>query len=137
MQPACTLYCAPPDHRPAGPPPCRLFPKRTNGSVCAALPPCAGEVEYAEFLEIMTIQLAKLAEQKEAAAAGQGNAAASSGGKAAPGQSRAGSGDGEGADEGAAAGDSTAAAAAVLPFDLVATAYRRKKLMGALAEDDK
>lgn len=103
----------------------------------AAFPPCAGEVEYAEFLEIMTIQLAKLAEQKEAAAAGQGKAAAASGGKAAMGQSRAGSGDGEGADEGAAAGDATAAAAAVLPFDLVATAYRRKKLMGALAEDDK
>ncbi|KAI7841358.1 hypothetical protein COHA_004976 [Chlorella ohadii] len=98
----------------------------------------SGEVEYAEFLEIMTIQLAKLAEQKEAAATGRAKTAAGSGGgKAPPAQGRAGSGDGEGGNGDAAAGDASAAAAAVLPFDLVATAYRRKKLMGALAEDDK
>ncbi|PRW60018.1 EF hand [Chlorella sorokiniana] len=102
----------------------------------------SGEVEYAEFLEIMTIQLAKLAEQKEAAASGRAKAAPASGGKPAPGappaQGRAGSADGdESQSEGAAAGEATAAAAAVLPFDLAATAYRRKKLMGALAEDDK
>ncbi len=111
---------------------------RRSVSHSSHLPTClAGEVEYAEFLEIMTIQLAKLAEQKEAAATGRAKTAASSGGKAPPAQGRAGSADGEDGSGDAAAGDASAAAAAVLPFDLVATAYRRKKLMGALAEDDK
>ena len=95
------------------------------------LPLPAGEVEYAEFLEIMTIQLAKLAEQKEAAAAGRGT-------KVPPAAARAAAAEGSGGEGGGGTTtDATATAAAVLPFDLVATAYRRKKLMGALAEDDK
>jgi hypothetical protein len=84
----------------------------------------AGEVEYAELLEIMTLQLTRLAEQKEQEAA----AAARQPAGAAAGQ--------QGSVSGAAAGSGTSSAA-VLPFDIVATAYRRKKLIGALEEDDK
>lgn len=99
----------------------RLLPpvRHPRCPVCRPLPP--GEVEYAEFVEIMTLQLTRLAEQKEAAQERRTAAAAAAG----PG----------GGGSGAAASD--AAIAAALPFDVVATAYRRKKLMGALEEDDK
>lgn len=82
-------------------------------------------MEYAEFLEIMTLQLTRHAQQKgdapappPAGAAGvaDDNAAAVPGG----------GGPGSGLN-----------VASVLPFDVVATAYRRKKLMEALEEDDK
>ncbi|KAL4458660.1 hypothetical protein ABPG75_013525 [Micractinium tetrahymenae] len=77
----------------------------------------SGEVEYAEFLEIMTMQLTRLAQQK-----GEASPPAASGAGAPCG----GSGPGAGLNM-----------ASVLPFDVVATAYRRKKLIGALEEDDK
>lgn len=84
----------------------------------------AGEVEYPEFLEIMTIQLTRMAQQKVDASAPPAMAAAAAAGN---GTSQPdGSGQGAGLNM-----------ASVLPFDVVATAYRRKKLMGALEEDDK
>lgn len=93
------------------------------------LPP-AGEVEYAEFLEIMTMQLTRLAEQAEDP----------TGQKAAAGGKLAGSdgGDGDGGDgTGEEEEEGVDNLAAMLPFDVVATAYRRKKLIGALEEGDK
>ncbi|KAL4429344.1 hypothetical protein ABPG77_005118 [Micractinium sp. CCAP 211/92] len=84
----------------------------------------SGEVEYPEFLEIMTIQLTKMAQQKVDASAPPARAAAAAAGD---GTTQAdGSGQGAGLNM-----------ASVLPFDVVATAYRRKKLMGALEDDDK
>ncbi len=84
----------------------------------------AGEVEYPEFLEIMTIQLTRMAQQKVDASAPPAMAAAAAAGNGTT--QPDGSGQGAGLNM-----------ASVLPFDVVATAYRRKKLMGALEEDDK
>lgn len=88
--------------------------KDSQAHPCPYLPK---QVELGEFLEIMTQQLTRLAEQKEHAEAAATRA--------------------EGGEQGGSATATDAAIAAVLPFDVVATAYRRKKLMGALEEDDK
>lgn len=81
-------------------------------------------MEYAEFLEIMTLQLTRMAQQKVDAAPPPASTAAVA----------SGSGDARAGSTGQSAGLNIAS---VLPFDVVATAYRRKKLMGALEEDDK
>lgn len=96
---------------------------------CAA----AGEVEFAEFLEIMTVQLNRMAEQREGSAKGGGGGSSRprAGGEGGSGAAAGGEGGGEGA---AAAG---APDAASLPFDVVAYAYRRKKLLEALDQDNK
>lgn len=77
----------------------------------------AGEVEYAEFLEIMTVQLNKMAEDKD-----------NKSGKV---EQRT---EGEGRTREDNLGTPNAAS---LPFDVVATAYRRKKLLDALEKDNK
>eukprot|EP00887_Chlorella_sp_A99_P006580 scaffold3.g6580.t1 len=117
----------------------------------------SGEVEYPEFLEIMTSTLHRLAQEKEedeaAAAAALARAAAvpphavrgrgagsSTGGAgaSATGEPDAAGGRGSegGAEEDKDGGAAAGAAATALPFDVVATAYRRKKLMEALVENN-
>lgn len=91
-------------------------------------PPCtpgrAGEVEYAEFLEIMTVQLNRMAEDRDSSSSAASRVGSS------------GTEGGEAGGEGGGGGVGTPDAAA-LPFDVVATAYRRKKLLEALDQDNK
>jgi hypothetical protein len=96
----------------------------------------SGEVEYAEFLEIMTKQLTRLAEQKEQQEAAAAAAAAAAAQRLQGGEHE-GAVDADQQKPEAPSAAAAAAAAASLPFDVVVTAYRRKKLMGALEEDDK
>lgn len=89
----------------------------------APIPLCA------EFLEIMTVQLNRMAEERDSGGSGGGNAAPREG-------------EAEGGEAAGAAGAGGVAAAgtpdaAALPFDIVATAYRRKKLLEALDQDNK
>ena len=138
---------------PPFPLPCAAFKllgmKVTKKEVAALLEEVdkdgSGEVEYPEFLEIMTCTLTKLAQEKEE---GEGSApepavpAAASPGPASPDTAVAAAGaeggGGGGADSvgGGPTGPGTGSVAG-LPFDIVATAYRRKKLMEALDEDNK
>lgn len=88
------------------------------------------------------MQLTKLAEQKEAGeVAAEGatrqHAAVPSSEPAEPAGDGMAASDGGPGNAAGGSGDMAALAAAVLPFDIVATAYRRKKLMEALAEDNK
>lgn len=89
-------------------------------------------------------QLHRLAEQQEESAGGDKRQAADgkargSGRGSGEGEAEGGGGggEGEGGEEGSGEEEGDANIAALLPFDVVATAYRRKKLIGALEEGDK
>ncbi len=73
----------------------------------------------------MTVQLNKMAEERDQGLSG--------------GSSEEGEADAQTSEGSQAGGEGLAGApnAAALPFDIVATAYRRKKLLDALDRDDK
>lgn len=84
-------------------------------------------------MEIMTVQLNRMAEEQRDG--GGGSCDDLPDGSAQDGSGSSSGGEGSHAPEGGPAGSIPNAAA--LPFDIVATAYRRKKLLEALDLDDK